>query len=157
MPDRGKVLRIGEMIVVLPGRNIDDVFIMTLCLCVAFPILLGFAPAPGTLEEVMPQWQVFLWAASLAFGAFIVLLSFLFKDRITGMVIEQIGSVCLASAAFLYSAALFTNEQSMERGAAFSASIIAGFGVTRVIHFIQHQKTLKKVSTVRAMIAEGEV
>lgn len=155
MPDRDKVLRAGDVIVVLPGKSIDEIFLMVLCLVTSAPILLGAAPAPGSIYVFLEPWLVFGWSLVLAVGAAVVLVSFLYEDRVTGIIIEQFGSVCLGVAAFIYSVAIFYT--SYDKGGLIPGSIILGFSIARFLQFRQHQIVLNKVRLVKSKIDEGEI
>lgn len=154
MPDRNKILSSGDVVVVLPGKSVDEIFLMVLCLISAIPIIFGAVPAPGSIDATMPQWAVFAWSVVLALGALVVLVSFLFKDRVTGMIVEQFGSVCLGSAAALYGSVIFAT--SYDDGGAIPSSLILGFAVARFLQFRLYQKKLDQVNLVLRMIAEEE-
>lgn len=154
MPDKSQILKVGDATVVLPGKSPDEIFLMVLCLVAAIPILFGVAPPPGSINSLLPNAAVIIWSAILVIGALTVLASFAFKDRVTGMIVKQFGSMCLGVAAATYSIGLFLT--SYEKGGSFSAAIIMGFALARFAQFRSYQKTLNKVSKVRALV-EKEV
>lgn len=154
MPDRDKILRAGDVVVVLPGKSVDEIFLMVLCLVSALPILFGAVPAPGSIDSAMPPWAVYSWSLVLALGAAVVLISFMMHDRVTGMIIEQFGSVCLGAAAALYGSVIFA--QSYDEGGAIPSSLILGFAVARFLQFRIYQKKLNSVKLVLTLIAEEE-
>lgn len=149
MPDRQKLLKMGDHVVLLPGRSFDEIFLMSLCLVVSLPILLGATPAPGSLYSLMNPVLVFGWSLTLAVGSIVVLSSLLFKDRITGMIVEQFGSACLGVASAIYAVVIFIT--SYDSGGAFAASLVLGFALARGLRFRSYQKILKKVQTVKAL------
>jgi formate hydrogenlyase subunit 3/multisubunit Na+/H+ antiporter MnhD subunit len=151
MPDRDKILKIGDAIVVLPGKSPDEMFLMALCLVSSIPILFGGVPAPGSIDETMEPWLVFAWSLTLAVGALVVLISFTVKDRITGMIIEQVGSICLGVAATVYG--LIILATSFDNGGAIPAVIVMGFAIARFLQFRSHQKTLNKIAKVKTKLA----
>lgn len=154
MPDRDKILRVGDAIVVLPGKSVDEIFLMTLCLVTSIPIIFGGVPAPGSIDATMEPWLVLAWSITLAIGALTVLVSFLFRDRITGMIIEQFGSVCLGFAALVYGGTILA--RTYDSGGAVPAAIILGFSAARFLQFRSHQKTLNKIAKVRLLVTALE-
>ena len=155
MPDRDKVLKVGEAIVVIPGKSVDEIFLMVLCLVTSVPILFGAVPAPGSIYLFLDRTFVFGWSLALAVGAGTVLISFLMRDRITGIIIEQFGSVCIGVAATIYACAVYYT--TWDKGGLIAGSILLGFAIARFVQVRQHQKVLKKVRLVMATVAEGEV
>lgn len=155
MPDSKDILKIGEGLIVIPKKSTDEIFIMALCLITSIPILLGIAPPPGSINSTMPRYMVMGWSATLVIGCTSNLLSFLFKERLTGMIVEQFGSVCLGVAAAIYSIAIFA--KTYEQGGAIPGVIVLGFAATRLLQARSHQKTLNKVHDLRAKIAEKGV
>lgn len=154
MPDRDKILRMGDYVVVLPGKSPDEVFLMSLCLVTSIPILLGIAPPPGSIEANMHRPLVVGWSLALALGASVILASFLIKDRVTGMIVEQFGAVCLGSAAAVYGVVIFVT--SHDDGGAVPSAIIIGFAAARFLQVRAYQKTLNKIQRVRQLIVQEE-
>ena len=153
MPDRKRILQAGEAIAVLPNKSVDQLFIMVLCLLASVPILLGQAPAPGSIDATMPSWMVRSWSATLLIGALVVIIAYLIADRVTSIIVEQFGSVCLGAAATLYGVAIFLLQY--DKGGAISAAIILGFAAARFFQVYQYQKVLQKVHVVMAQL-EGK-
>lgn len=154
MPDRDKVLRAGDAIVVLPGKSGDEIFLMVLCVITALPVVFGRVAPPGSIEALLEPWLVQAWSFVLLIGALVVLTAFMFKDRVTGMIVEQFGSVCLGVAATLYAIAIFV--ASYRQGGAIPAAIIFGFALARFYQAYDYQKTLKKVQVVKSILERGE-
>ena len=155
MPDSDKILKVGDSIVVIPGKSIAEIFLMVFCLVTSIPILFGIAPAPGSIYEVLDPRVVFGWSLVLTIGAATVLISFLLKDRITGIIVEQFGSVCIGVAATIYAIAIYW--MAYDKGGLIPGSIILGFAIAMFVQGRQHQVVLKKVRLVMAKIEEGEV
>lgn len=156
MPDRDKILKIGDAVVVLPGKSVDEIFLMALCLVTSIPIIFGGVPAPGSIDAAMEPWLVKAWSITLAVGSLTVLVSFLFKDRVTGMIVEQFGSICLGVAALVYGCIILA--LTYKTGGAIPSAIILGFAAARFLQFRSHQKTLNKIANVRMMVTtlDGE-
>jgi hypothetical protein len=84
-------------------------FFMYLLIFSAFTISLG-APAPGSVNEALPRWGVYIWAASLALGAVAILWGIRWQRRIghksvDGALLEEVGMAMLSAAGILYAAA----------------------------------------------------
>jgi len=70
------------------------------------------APAPGSVNEQLPKWGVYLWAAALFFGAISILWGLkmqplIGKSSVTGALLEEVGMAMLAAAGILYAVAAF--------------------------------------------------
>ena len=155
MPDSNKILKIGDSIVVIPGKSVGDIFLMAICLVTSIPILFGVAPAPGSIYQFLDPRVVFGWSLALSAGAATVLISFTLRDRITGIIVEQFGSVCIGVSATIYAAAIYWT--TYDNGGLVAGSIILGFAIARFVQVYQRQVVLKKVRLVMAQIEEGEV
>jgi hypothetical protein len=141
--------------VVFPLRSVDQAFVMALCLIFSLPVFFGDAPAPGSIEASMPSWMVVAWSVVLILGAGTVLGSYLVRDRIVGIIVEQFGSVCMGVAALFYSVAIFTI--TYDEGGAIPGAIVLGFAVTRFVQAYQYQKFLNNVRVVLDELERGAV
>lgn len=94
----------------------------------------------------MPAWMVITWALVLVLGAGTILGSYLVKDRIVGIIIEQFGSVCMGVAALFYGVAIFTMLYG--KGGAIPGAIVLGFSFARFYQVYQYQKFLNNVQLV---------
>lgn len=139
---------------VFPLRSADQAFIMALCLVTSVPVLFGKTPAPGTVQAFMPSWMVICWSVVLAVGAGVVLCSYFVKERITGIIIEQFGSICIGVAATIYGVAIFVI--TWENGGGIPGSIILGFAFARFYQAWQYQKFLNDVGVIIAKVEEVE-
>lgn len=128
-------------------KSPDQVFVMVICLALTFPILTDRAPAPASLEKLLPEWVVFAWALSLVIGSLVVLVSYLLPSRVLALIFEQFGSVCLASAALLYGVAILS--LNFKSGAAVPGALILGFAVTRAAKAWQIQGYLNTISDLK--------
>lgn len=72
---------------------------------------IGFgAPAPGSVNEALPRWGVYAWAASLFIGSVLILIGLKLQEYIgwrsvNGALSEQVGMAMLAAAGILYATA----------------------------------------------------
>lgn len=154
MPDRTRLIMRAGHYVVLPPRSADQLFLMLLCLFSSLGILLGGAPAPGTIEANMPEWMVLVWAFILGGGALIVIVSYLKKDRIDAIIWEQFGSICLAAASLLYGTLVVAMQ--WKTGGTIPGVLILGFCLTRAYQAKYYQKVLKNVHEVMQLSEEIE-
>jgi hypothetical protein len=125
---------------------------MGLCLFSSLGIVLGDAPAPGSIEASMPQWAIYIWAIVLGGGALIVIISYLKKDRVDAIIWEQFGSICLAAAAFLYGTLVIS--LTWKTGGTIPGVLILGFCLTRAYQARYYQQVLKNVHDVMELAEE---
>lgn len=98
----------------------------------------------------MPYWMVWVWAFTLFIGSSTVIIAYLIPDRITSIIVEQFGSVCLGSAATLFGVAIFLI--SYGEGGAIPGTIILGFAGARFFQVYQYQVALRKVHRVMDLL-----
>lgn len=135
-----------------PERSIDQAFVMSMCVIFSIPILFGYAPKPGAIEFVLPTWMGYCWAFTLLIGSAIILFSYVVRDRVTAVVIEQFGSIVLGITAFIYGVTVwFVNWDS---GGRIAGAIILGFAAARFLQAWRYQKFLNKVRTVLNQVEE---
>lgn len=74
-----------------------------LCLCFVFGIPLTFGGAtPGSIAEVLSPLQRDIWGIMLCLGAMVALVGIAWKDRVTGIILEQIGLMAVGCSTILY-------------------------------------------------------
>ena len=101
-----------------------EVFIPFLCVLAGVPLLFS-GPAPGTIEESLPEFLVTLWGIELALGGALTLTGLGVGSR----PMEKFGLSLLAAAAIVYALVLLATSWPV---AIVSAAIVAGFGITCV-------------------------
>lgn len=129
-------------------------FLLALCLVSGLGIFLGQAPAPGSLNASLPEWEVLIWAAALGIGAVATLLGIAmqpFKLR-DGVLLEQVGMACLAPAAMLYGVAAFTQ---VGISSLLPSGIILGLGVSCGYRWFTLQRDVRKSKHTMDTMAEG--
>lgn len=77
------------------------VFILVLSVFSGLTALL-LSVAPDSLEQLLPEWAVALWSVNLALGSATALIGML-RQTVTGIVLEQVGSVMVGASAIFYS------------------------------------------------------
>lgn len=110
------------------------VFILALCVFSGV-IALALGAKPGSLEEVLPGWAVFVWGASLVAGSATALAGMAFQS-VNGIITEQVGSMTVAMATIFYSIVMVWVAGS---SAYFSAMIILGWGIACFLRWVQLQ------------------
>lgn len=131
---------------VFPERSLDQAFVMVLCVVVAVPIIFGTAPKPGSIAHMHPTWFGYLWAITLAIGALIILFSYLVRERVMAIIIEQFGSILLGMAGLLYGFTILI--LNWDSGGSTAGVIVLGFSLTRLWQARRYQKFLQKVREV---------
>lgn len=115
------------------------VFILALCVVSGIPLIFADA-TPGSINNQLDQAWVVIWGVMLAAGALVNLIGTLKLD-VNGVILEQIGSVAVGGASFLYSAAIFTTVQWK---GFVPAAIIFGLGLSCFWRYGQLQALLRR-------------
>ena len=100
---------------------------------------LAIDAAPGSLEEILPQWGVILWGALLTVGSAITLAGMMFQTP-TGIITEQIGSAVVGVTTVYYSSLVFV---VLGMDAVQSVGIILAWGLSCGVRYIQLQALIK--------------
>lgn len=109
----------------LSGRHPFETFMLALAAFASIPALFGAAPDPGSIEAALPPIGGFLWSLILTVGSIVALAGTYWKDRATGLILEQLGLAFVGVAAFIYTGVALS---VVGLSAAIPAAIIAGFG-----------------------------
>jgi hypothetical protein len=92
----------------VPIRSSTDpraVFILTLCVVTGFPLIFA-GVQPGSFEELLPSLIVRLWGVSLVIGCLVTLAGMSWRRKLTGVLMEQVGSVAVGSVSVFYATAV---------------------------------------------------
>jgi hypothetical protein len=100
------------------------VFILVMCVVSGVPLVQGHA-TPGSVNSQLNPYQVVVWGALLVFGALVTLIG-TFNQRVTGIILEQIGSVAVGFACLIYAAAIAAQIGVL---GTVPALIVLGFGL----------------------------
>ena len=116
-----------------------EVFIPFLCVLAGIPLLFS-GPAPGTIEESLPEFLVTLWGIELALGGALTLTGIGVGSR----PMEKFGLSLLAAASTVYALVLLATSWPV---AIVSAAIVAGFGITciAVIRWWRTHEVVRKL------------
>lgn len=130
MPERVKVLE--------SSRHPFQIFTLWLCVAVGVPLLLGKVEA-NSINATMAPGARTIWASLLAGGAVIALLGMIWRNRATGLVIEQVGLVATGGATLVYAAAILA---SVGKGGAVATINLFSFGAAALWRWWQIQRQL---------------
>lgn len=129
-----------------------------LALCAVSSITIGFgAPAPGSVEEALPQWGVYLWAAALFAGSVCVLLGIALqpstKHAFSGALFEQVGMAMLGAAGILYSIAAIA---LVGWSGVIPAGLVGGLAAACVYRYLDIRKQLKRYAEAQGATDAGK-
>jgi hypothetical protein len=128
------------------------VFLLALCFISGAGIGIG-APAPGSIEEQLPRFGVYLWALALSLGAATILIGLALQKHnarmIAGVLFEQVGMVTLGFAAIIYSAAAFA---TVGWSALLPAGITFTFGVACLYRWMSLQSQVNPTGFVATQL-----
>lgn len=130
------------------------VFLLGLCLFSGAGILLGEAPAPGSIEASIPRWEVTVWAAGLSLGAALTLLGLWLQSpgRPTrlrdGVLFEQVGMSMLGPVALIYG---FAAIGQVGPSALLPGGVVLVLGVACAYRWVTLQRTINQS---KALVAQ---
>jgi hypothetical protein len=140
------------------SRHPIIVFFLILCVIAGAGILLGDAPAPGSLNATLPGWQVKVWSAGLTLGAGAILIGLWLQapkrpHRLRdGVLFEQGGMSLLGPAAILYG---FVAILQVGWSAVLPGGIVLGLGVACAYRWRTLQRCVNRSQALRAAQRNG--
>lgn len=129
----------------LSGRHPFELYILYLAFITSLPILLRIAPAPGSVREALPALVPTVWALTLAGGSAVALVGIYWRERATGLILEQLGLALVGVASLIYCVSVLYVVGS---SAGFTVAIVGGFGVSCLRRYWQIQRILDDVHRV---------
>jgi hypothetical protein len=90
---------------------------------------------PETLESLMPRWAVIVWGVTLGLGSLLALIG-LELDSDWGVIVEQVGCVCVGVACVFYS---IVAGFILGVGATPVIAIVLGWGLACFVRWLQLQ------------------
>lgn len=127
----------------LAGRHPFEIYLLALALLVTLPTLFGVAPRPGSVASILTGFPGFLWNLSITAGSALALVGIYWKDRIWGLIGEQLGLALVGVACLVYTVVVLA---STGWSALFPAAIVAGFGASCIRRYFQIQQTFNQIS-----------
>lgn len=126
----------------MAGRHPFEIFMLLLAAVTSIPSLLGAAPEPGSIEEALPGWASFSWQVALVIGSVMALVGIWWRERATGLILEQLGLALVGVAGVIYA---FSVWSVVGVAAAIPGGIILGFGIACIVRWRQIQRTINAV------------
>lgn len=126
-----------------PSRHPFQLFILVLCFITGLPVILGKMPAPGTLENSLPDILLVGWSWVLVLGSGVAMLGSLWPGKI---LLEQLGLICTGFAAGLYGALVMII--AWDRGGYQAGGIILAFGAACLWRAWQIQRDINRADRI---------
>ena len=121
------------------SRHPFEIFALVACAMSGTSLLLG-GVVPGSINALLPLPAVIAWGIALAFGSAAALTGIVLKNRLLGLLLEQVGLVAVGGAACLYAATILLYTG----GAGLAASLVVGaFGVSCLWRWVQIHRLIK--------------
>jgi len=130
------------------------VFILMTCVISGIPLLLGRS-TPGSINSQLDRPQVITWGLLLVLGAGTTLIG-MFRQTVNGVVLEQIGSVSVGGACWIYAGAI---AAQVGLAGAVPGLLIFGFGFACFWRWGQlqtHLRDAERLAQVRKEIRGGD-
>lgn len=138
----------------MAGRHPFELFTLYLAFLVALPTVLGVLAEPGSIREIMPAWMSWGWSAILLVGSATAIAGIYWRERVTGLILEQLGLAGTGLGAFAYTIAVLYVAGD---DGAFAAAFCLGFAVACTRRYFQIQQTLDAAHAIQLYReAEGE-
>lgn len=128
------------------SRHPFQIYILALCLLTGIPTMLGIAPKPGAIESLVPPLIAVVWSYTLVIGAAMGLGGSFWRNRGTGLILEQLGLSFAGYSCLFYAVILVV--YAWAQGGLVAASVITGFGLSCLIRSHQIQQYLNRVNGV---------
>lgn len=101
---------------------------------------LALNAAPGTLNSILPHWAIMIWGLTLTLGS-AATLGGMVRQSLTGIIVEQVGSVMVGVACIYYSAlaVLVAGLDAVQ-----TVGIVAAWGGACLIRWVQLQALISE-------------
>lgn len=106
-------------------------FFLYFLIAAGLSVVFGAPSEPGSVQAALPAWGVYVWAASLAFGAIFVLVGLHYQRKlgrasVNGALFEQVGMALLAAPGILYAVAVLA---AVKWAGLYPAGLVLGMSV----------------------------
>lgn len=122
------------------SRHSFELYGLGLCVAFGFPLIFGNA-TPGSIAATLSPLQQDIWGVMLCLGATIAIVGIAWKDRVTGIILEQIGLMAVGCSTILYALVILYATGS---SGYLSAGIIGSFGLACISRWRRLGKALKR-------------
>ena len=109
------------------ARTPDTILLLAAC-AVSAGVLTLVGQAPASILDIAPRWLALVWSAGFSLAATAALLGVLWRDPLTGWLLELAGRVGLAFTALGYVVAL--TSAATQWGTALIIAIVAGIAAS---------------------------
>lgn len=124
----------------MSGRHPFEIFTMTLAFATGLPTLLGIQERPSSVMTYLPHIVALLWAIVLTVGSAGALVGVWWKERATGLILEQLGLGLVGLGSVVYAGV------AIGRGIfLIPVGIVAGFGLSCLWRYFQLQSIVDSV------------
>jgi hypothetical protein len=134
------------------------VFILTLCVVTGLPLIFAHV-TPGSFQELLPFWVIRLWGISLVVGCLVTLLGMGFREKLWGLLTEQVGSIAVGSVSLFYATAVLIVAG---RTGITAAGFVVGWALScfyrywQLEHLIRLESVKRGVKIVEQKVAERD-
>ena len=129
----------------LSGRHPFETYTLYLAILTSVPSLLSITPRPGSISDVLPDPVAFAWNAFLLLGAVLALAGIYWRERATGLVMEQLGLGLVGVTSLIYVACVLF---ILGLSGALACAIVGGFGISCLRRYWQIQAIVDSVAEV---------
>lgn len=126
----------------MSGRHPFEIFTLFLALVTSLPVLFGVTPAPGTIRAVLPPVVAFIWALTLCVGSLVALVGVWWKERATGLIMEQLGLACVGVVCIIYFVVALV---AVGWSTTIPMGIVLGFGLSCLWRWRDLQRSINEV------------
>ncbi len=126
----------------LSGRHPFELFALYLAILVSLPTVLGLVPEPGSIREALPAWIATVWAWAMLLGASTALAGVYWRDRASGLILEQLGLGVFGVTNIIYAGAVL---YAVGLSSIIPAAMIGGFGAACLRRYFQIQQIIDSV------------
>ncbi len=134
------------------SRHPFQIFTLSLCFFIGLPLLVGEA-RPGSITSALPEWAQDVWGGGLVLGAALALVSLRLRNRLNGLLLEQVGLVMVGCSAVFYGVVATTH---LGVTAAYASVFVLGFGLSCLWRWVQLQQLLNLAKKVDGQARDRE-
>lgn len=109
------------------ARTPDTILLLAAC-ALSAGVLTALGQVPGSVLDIAPMWLALVWSAGFALAAATALVGILWKEPLTGWLLELAGRVGLAFTSLGYVVAL--TAAATQWGTALIIAIVAGISAS---------------------------
>jgi PAS domain S-box-containing protein len=154
---------IPQLFRIISGKNPFQAWLMVFLFLASFPLLFN-APAPNSIQAVVPHWTVLIWAAMLSSACVVNLMGVYWRAKIEVAVwLEMSSCLGIALTNLLYPASIITFAFNVPGSSISAANIwyvitlLLGISISAMGRFYQLLQDRREVSQVKKLIRAAGV